>query len=32
LPSYKDNGDGIFSGDPSSWKPAFESFVHELGF
>lgn len=32
LPPYRDNGHGIFSGNPSSWKPAFEAFVHDVGF
>jgi hypothetical protein len=32
LPSYKDNGHGIFSGNPVAWKPAFEQFLHTIGF
>lgn len=32
LPSYKDNGHGIFTGNPGSWKPAFEAFIQEIGF
>jgi len=32
LPPYRDNGHGIFSGNPDAWKPAFEEFVRELGF
>jgi dienelactone hydrolase len=31
LPQYKDNGHGIFSGNPSSWKSAFEDYVHDIG-
>ncbi len=31
LPPYKDNGHGIFTGDPGSWKPAFEAFLREIG-
>lgn len=32
LPPYKDNGHGIFSGNPSAWQAEFEAFVRELGF
>ncbi len=32
LPPYMDNGHGIFSGAPSSWKSAFEDYVHDIGF
>jgi dienelactone hydrolase len=32
LPRYKDNGHGIFSGNPNAWKSAFEGFLHEVGF
>lgn len=32
LPPYKDNGHGIFTGNPGSWKPAFETFLSDLGF
>lgn len=32
LPPYKDNGHGIFTGNPAAWKAAFEDFIHELGF
>lgn len=32
LPPYKDNGHGIFTGNPASWKPAFEAFLQEIGF
>ncbi|MCG2577135.1 hypothetical protein LZ012_09005 [Dechloromonas sp. XY25] len=32
LPPYKDNGHGIFTGNPDSWKPAFEAFLRDVGF
>lgn len=32
LPAYKDNGHGIFSGNPGSWKRPFEAFLHDIGF
>lgn len=32
LPPYQDNGHGIFTGNPGSWKPGFERFLHEIGF
>lgn len=32
LPPYKENGHPIFTGNPDSWKPAFEQFIHEIGF
>lgn len=32
LPPYKENGHGIFSGNPGSWKLAFEDFLREIGF
>jgi len=32
LPPYRQNGHGIFSGEPSAWKPAFEAFLREIGF
>lgn len=32
LPPYKDNGHGIFTGNPASWKPAFEAFLQGIGF
>lgn len=32
LPAYKDNGHGIFTGNPAAWQPAFEAFIHEIGF
>lgn len=32
LPPYKDNGHGIFTGNPGSWKPAFEAFLQDIGF
>jgi dienelactone hydrolase len=32
LPAYKDDGHVIFSGNPSAWKPAFERFLHDIGF
>ena len=32
LPPYKDNGHGIFTGNPGSWKPAFEEFLRHIGF
>jgi dienelactone hydrolase len=32
LPPYRDNGHGIFAGNPGSWKPAFEAFLHDIGF
>lgn len=32
LPAYKDNGHPIFTGNPAAWKPAFEDFLHGLGF
>jgi dienelactone hydrolase len=32
LPPYGDNGHKIFTGNPPAWKPAFEQFLHELGF
>lgn len=31
LPPYKNDGHGIFSGNPAAWKPAFEQFVREIG-
>lgn len=31
LPPYKQNGHGIFIGDPDSWKSAFENFLREIG-
>lgn len=32
LPAYKDNGHGIFTGNPEAWKPAFEAFLRDIGF
>ena len=32
LPLYKDNGHGIFTGNPDAWKPDFEKFIRGLGF
>ena len=32
LPAYKDNGHGIFTGNPDAWRPAFEGFLHQAGF
>ncbi|MGC4062543.1 MAG: dienelactone hydrolase family protein [Aquabacterium sp.] len=32
LPSYQDNGHGIFTGNPDAWKAAFEAFAHSVGF
>lgn len=32
LPPYKDNGHGMFTADPQSWRPAFEEFLREVGF
>lgn len=32
LPPFKENGHGIFSGNPAAWKHAFETFLHEIGF
>jgi dienelactone hydrolase len=32
LPPYKDNGHGIFSGNPAAWQADFAAFVRELGF
>jgi dienelactone hydrolase len=32
LPAFKDDGHVIFSGNPEAWKPAFESFLHDIGF
>jgi len=32
LPPYKDNGHGSFTGNPDAWKPAFEEFLHDIGF
>lgn len=31
LPPYKENGHSIFTGNPGSWKPAFEQFLQEIG-
>ena len=32
LPPYKEDGHGIFTGNSSSWKPAFEEFLRDIGF
>lgn len=32
LPAYKENGHGIFSGNPGAWKRPFEAFLHDMGF
>ena len=32
LPAFKDNGHFIFERNPAAWKPAFEAFLHEIGF
>lgn len=32
LPPHKDNGHGIFTGNPSAWKPAVAAFIRDLGF
>jgi dienelactone hydrolase len=32
LPAYKEDGHVIFSGNPESWKPAFENFLLDIGF
>jgi len=31
LPTYKENGHAIFTGNPDAWKPAFETFIHSVG-
>lgn len=32
LPPYRDNGHGIFTGNPGAWRPTFEAFIRQLGF
>jgi dienelactone hydrolase len=32
LPPYAQNGHSIFTGNPEAWKPAFETFIHGVGF
>jgi len=32
LPPFRDDGHGIFSGNPGAWKPAFEEYVRSIGF
>jgi dienelactone hydrolase len=32
LPADKNNGHYIFTRNPPAWRPAFESFIHQLGF
>jgi dienelactone hydrolase len=32
LPPFQDNGHRSFEGNPAAWKPAFEAFLHEIGF
>ena len=32
LPADKNNGHYIFTRNPPAWHPAFESFIHRLGF
>ena len=31
LPAHKDDGHGIFTGNPESWRASFEAFVRSLG-
>jgi dienelactone hydrolase len=32
LPPHRDDGHEFFTGNPGSWKPAFEAFLRDIGF